>query len=728
MSLYDKASLIFSGAAGAGNDEVAYNIKPVEKLKVDELVENGSFDDDSAWTKNTGVTISGGKANFSGSDYKSISQRYIFEAGKTYKISLEADITEGGFVAGTNLNESKVIKISDVDANGSGKYSVYYTALEGEDKLVIKRGRSPYDFTIDNVSVREVEQEAKDLSFVRASDLTATHEGPDGLIKKTRENLLTHSNDFSVGLANGGWGKSADGVHTHGAVVSAATITGYDGSTNTWKFLALEDGDTDALECHIRQEPNTSGVQTFSVYAKAGNVNYMRLLANSGGSNPNAFFELTGSGAVTYSNNVVDKKIEKIGSSDWYRCSITFDKSITQTRIQIADGNGNSDGFEASRKVDEGDFIYIQSAQLEQGLAATPYIHRTDSYSKSTAGIQEDEPRYDYSLDNDAPPALLYEPYSGNKIKYSEYFEGTGWSATAEGDGVVPTITTNYAVSPDGSKNAARLQLDLGGGTTADDRSRIQYSAGTYGSGFQTNSLYVKSNSGTVTVFIRTIDQIEVVSVGTDWTRVSASHSNPSGYFEFGIDGFRCPNDTVDLCIWGAQVENLNHTTSYIPTHGSIGTRSADVIPQYVVPKLNLDKYTFFVHSHTDRVVSDNRGPRLSGGSGSSALMGHFITGSPSLKKQFFLYENDGTSALSKATFGSFEAGDETKYAFVVDNIALEAKLFVDGALRETISLSGRVDAKQVSIGNSSGNPDRIKSIMYFPEALEDADVVSLTT
>ena len=196
MSLYDKASLIFSGAAGAGNDEVAYNIKPVEKLKVDELVENGSFDDDSAWTKNTGVTISGGKANFSGSDYKSISQRYIFEAGKTYKISLEADITEGGFVAGTNLNESKIITGSHVDANGSGKYSVYYTALEGEDKLVVKRGRSPYDFTIDNVSVREVEQEANDLSFVRASDLTATYEGADGLIKKTRENLLTYSNDF----------------------------------------------------------------------------------------------------------------------------------------------------------------------------------------------------------------------------------------------------------------------------------------------------------------------------------------------------------------------------------------------------------------------------------------------------------------------------------------------------------------------------------------------------
>ena len=73
MSLYDKASLIFSGAAGAGKEEVAYNIKPVEKLKVDELVTNGDFSYDGDWIEGTGWSISDGKATKtapSGSDYQ----------------------------------------------------------------------------------------------------------------------------------------------------------------------------------------------------------------------------------------------------------------------------------------------------------------------------------------------------------------------------------------------------------------------------------------------------------------------------------------------------------------------------------------------------------------------------------------------------------------------------------------------------------------------------------
>ena len=762
MSLYDKAKVIFSAAAGAGNKDVAYNIKPVEKLKVDEVLESPSdFSSGGPWNPSSSITVANSVATFTGSGYMALYQNNIFEEGKVYKISVTTTIRKGeGIRVGTG-QDSQDITGSNTPITTDGSHSFYFTGQgETNDHRIVIRAHNDstaYDFDVSNFSVREVEQKANDFSFVRASDLTATYEGADGLIKKTRENNLTNSNDFSIGGGSGGWYKTVDGPNTHPAVVSAATVSGYDGTTNAWKLEAGDNPDTtDDLEAYIRQPSTNSGVQTFSVYARGGNVDYVRLIAlgndgNGNTSNANAFFELTGSGTKTYSNNVIDTNIEKItgGDNPWYRCSITFDRTlVTGVRIQVADGNGNSDGFADSSKVTEGDNIYIQDAQLEYGLVATPYIHRTDSYSKSTAGIQEDEPRYDYSLDNDAPPVLMLEPERQNLVSHSEYISEFSGSRT--------TVTHNYGTSPDGFDNSSRMV-----NTTDDGGHRIY-----------TSQFDVTLNSDyTISVFAkkgsRKIISMELMGsnesyVGFDepifnLDDASISGDSSNAFMEdYGNGWYRCgvtssatsvpstgkyrmylylrndlsvknyvgsTGDNVEL--YGMQVEKGSCVTSYIPTYGSAATRETDTIPQYTPSSTNLDKYTFFVHSHSDRVTSDNRAPRLKG-DGNSALMGIFVNTAG--KKQFFLYDNENNSALSKATFGSFEAGDDTKYAFVVDNIALEAKLFIDGVLRETISLTERVDAKIIAVGNSDGNPDRIKSIMYFPEALEDADAVSLTT
>jgi len=716
MSLYDKAKVIFSAAAGAGNEEVAYNIKPVEKLKVDELLTNGGFDSTDDWQILPGyttVSITDGKLVFTNSAgnayHRARSSEAVFEIGKTYRVSFEvSDFSRSG--GGVKIGALEDDRSSFIQFDKDGKYSTVFTAV-GYDhgsglantELVFKvfGGVSEtVSCKIDNVSVREVEQKANDFSFVRASDLTATYEGPDGLIKKTRENLLTYSNDFDNAI----WAGSS--TWTSGQ-------SGYDGSTNAWSFNKNSPSGSDFYNQFFH------GLHTFSIYAKKRSNAGLAIYAfydwngSSFGGSVRLVYNLDTGTELANQSGVISTTCEAIGSS-WWRITMTVEQDDMRWYLYTTDGT--------ETLVDDVT-VTLQDAQLEQGLVATPYIHRTDSYSKSTAGIQEDEPRYDYSLDNDAPPVLMLEPERKNELKHSEHIKASFWSAIN-----TITVTSNNSTSPEGLENATSVD----GG---DDYPILK----TDDVILETSTDYVFSfyakNVDSTDVHYRVYDEdlnTDIVSSTsyfsqlstTEWNRIEVpftTHSSSTNYKFYLVSG----DMNGEILVWGSQVEKGSCVTSYIPTYGSAGTRKADTIPQYTPSKTNLDKYTFFAHSHSDRVASDNRAPRLKG-DGNSALMGHFVNTAG--KKQFFLYDNENNSTLSKATFGSFEAGDDTKYAFVVDNIALEAKLFIDGLLRETISLTERVDAKILSVGNSDGNPDRIKSIMYFPEALEDGDVVSLTT
>ena len=67
-------------------------------------------------------------------------------------------------------------------------------------------------------------------------------------------------------------------------------------------------------------------------------------------------------------------------------------------------------------------------------------------------------PRFDYS--NGSCPELLCEPQSTNLITYSEEFNNSSWAKNSSGTGVVPIVTANQGLSPDGTFNADRLQLN----------------------------------------------------------------------------------------------------------------------------------------------------------------------------------------------------------------------------------------------------------------------------
>ena len=222
-----------------------------------------------------------------------------------------------------------------------------------------------------------------DFTFSRGSNLAATRVDVNGLIEKGRENLLPYSNQFNQ------WSDNAGVTETGGQ-------SGYDGTNDAWKITLTSNSGS------VRELVTHNGVYTLSLYAKAGNKNWLALYL-AGTPTPYVYFDLAnGVLGSNVGNNAITSKIEDAGGG-WYRCSVIYNANITgTTRIFPADSNGVL--------AYANDYIYIQDAQLEQGLVATDYIET--GASTAQAGILEDLPRLDYSGGASCPTSYCWKAIS----------------------------------------------------------------------------------------------------------------------------------------------------------------------------------------------------------------------------------------------------------------------------------------------------------------------------
>lgn len=182
---------------------------------------------------------------------------------------------------------------------------------------------------------------------------------------------------------------------------------------------------------------------------------------------------------------------------------------------------------------------------------------------------------------------LRVEGARTNETLRSSAIENVVWATTAAGI-AAPTITADFAVAPDGTTTADRMQIPAC--PAVGNASGINQTSATIASP-SSSSVYLKANAGTPSVSIcmyglasgtRACTQFALNT--STWTRAVVPNVTNTGGMNMEI---ACENRTgsytgatdtgaADILVWGAQSEAGAYATSYIPTVAAAVTRNVE--------------------------------------------------------------------------------------------------------------------------------------------------------
>ena len=182
------------------------------------------------------------------------------------------------------------------------------------------------------------------------------------------ENLITYSEQFD----NAAWNKSS-------ITVSADSTTAPDGTTTADSWLS-----TSTASGYVSVAPTVTTGQpyTFSIFAKAGDMNWFRITNQSSGTS-GGWFNLT-DGTLGTSNGAGNvSTITSVGDG-WYRCERKFASYVTEGTSVIY-APSSADG--ATTAPGSNKFIYFWGAQVEKASSASTYLPTTSSALVGLTGV-----------------------------------------------------------------------------------------------------------------------------------------------------------------------------------------------------------------------------------------------------------------------------------------------------------------------------------------------------
>jgi hypothetical protein len=317
-----------------------------------ELVVNGDFATDTGWNKGTGVTISGGKINYTG---------FTTSTTPTTAITIKANTTYRVIVSGvTYISGAITLTVGGASVNASiGSNVLVQTTTTASLSL----SSAAFEGSIDNISVRE-------LPGNHAVQGTAASQPIYGVVPQGgRRNVFLQTEQWNLSP----W------VPGDASVVVNST-TAPNGTVTADKLVETA---TTALHFISQTTTISAGLTTFSTYLKAAERQFAFLyhgLTNTGFS-VNLLTGATGLPASSVAP--VASSVTLVGDG-WYRVSMTVNATAGSQffRVYLSDtlnGGGSYTGNGTSG-------IFAWGAQVEAG-SLTPYQRVSTLYDVTEAGV-----------------------------------------------------------------------------------------------------------------------------------------------------------------------------------------------------------------------------------------------------------------------------------------------------------------------------------------------------
>jgi hypothetical protein len=544
----------------------------------------------------------------------------------------------------------------------------------------------------------------KDFDFTRSSD--ATYIDKNGVLQtQSLYNLLPYSNVFNTWTFD-------DVTRTDGHI-------GYNGFSNAW----LIQYNTTASRHNINRSVSFSGSGTFSVYAKAKELQYIQI-ASAQTTEEYANFDLSDGSIGNVGNRFTNVQAIPVGN-DWYRLSVTTANGYNFIYISIVTSK-TAVWLESFSGANSTDGLYIQDAQLVEGTEPLDY-----QYTNGRVGI----PRIDFT---DANGALLLEPQRTNNFTQSESFANYYVNRATATDLGTPSIFSSGSVARFTANNFAAYFGKVMGGITSGitysvsgffDLSEGIYAGISDATNYRIFNLLTASvvGSGALTISCKS------TQVGSsNYYRVSftfTATTTGNHFFVIGkSDGtINTINEKVAAGYFQRE-DSAAYATSYIPTQGSTTTRTADVANNCGTEQdFNSEEGVLYFEGSA---LADGTNQRwISLGSGSNANRVSILFNATS---RINCSVRASSSAVYDAFFNIGSQTNHTKAAIRYKNN--DFAFFVNGVkvnsqLSGTLSFNSPLSELAFDSADS-GSPfyGKVRSVKYFPTALGDSKLITLTS
>jgi len=338
-------------------------------------------------------------------------------------------------------------------------------------------------------------------------------------------------------------------------------------------------------------------------------------------------------------------------------------------------------------------------------------------------------PRIDYT--DSADGVLLLENAATNLFEYSEDFSNSYWSKGGQGSAVTTIVTADYAISPDGTQNATRVQFDAVGSSSSDRSNLVRNFSFTTGQTYSI-SCWVKSTNGTNQVIQFRVAGVQVPEEQTatsEWKLYTATFTATAlttDQFGMQIRGINSVNES-DILIYGMQLELSNYPTSYIPTNGSSVTRQADTANGSGNSEVFNDSEGV-LFADISALANDltYRGISLGDGTANNLVRFYYENVSNRLTAQ--IKDGGVAQATMTYTFSDITISSKIVLKYKLNDFALWVNGFEVGTDLNGATPSG---LDTLSFDTGTGADDfygKTKEIGYYDTALTDLELETLTS